>query len=121
MMIHFADVMFCKIVTQISIKFCGHQSSNWFNDFVTLSPITNDLDKKHPKIYLLILFLFVLISSRFTHTALSSYMLESHPMPIPEPKFPFATKVHSLKSSYLHVQNAILIEDFCHYVTVVSC
>ncbi len=44
-MIHFADVVFCKILTQISFDFRNHQSSNWFNNFVILPPISNDLDK----------------------------------------------------------------------------
>ncbi len=50
-MIHFADVVFCKILTQISIDFWNHQSSNWFINFVVLPPILNDLDKKHLKEY----------------------------------------------------------------------
>ncbi len=48
-MIHFADVVFCKILTQISLDFRNHQSSNWFNNFVILPPFSNDLDKKHLK------------------------------------------------------------------------
>ncbi len=48
-MIQFADVVFSKILTQISIDFRNHQSSNWFNNFVILPPISNDLDKKHFK------------------------------------------------------------------------
>ncbi len=48
-MIHFADVAFCKILTQISLDFRNHQSSNWFNNFVILPPFSNDLDKKHLK------------------------------------------------------------------------
>ncbi len=50
-MIHFADVVFWKILTQISIDFRNHQSLNWFNNFVMLPPISNDLDKKHFKKY----------------------------------------------------------------------
>ncbi len=45
-MIHFADVVFCKILTQTSVDYQSHQSSNWFNNFVMLPPISNDLDKK---------------------------------------------------------------------------
>ncbi len=48
-MIHFADMVFCKILTQISIDFWNCQSSNWFNNFVILPLISNDLDKKHLK------------------------------------------------------------------------
>ncbi len=48
-MIHFAVVGFCKILTQISLDFRNHQSSNWFTNFVILPSISNDLDKKHLK------------------------------------------------------------------------
>ncbi len=49
MMIHFADVVFCKILTQIFLDFRNNQSSNWFNNFVILPLFLNDLDKKHLK------------------------------------------------------------------------
>ncbi len=45
-MIHFADVVFCKKLSQISIDFRNHQSTNWFYNFVILAPILSDLDKK---------------------------------------------------------------------------
>ncbi len=43
-LIPFADAVFFKVLTQISIEFCGHQSWNWFNNFVIIPPIPNDLD-----------------------------------------------------------------------------
>ncbi len=72
MIILFADVIFCEILTQTSIAFHGHQSSNWFNNSVILPPIPNDLDKYNPKNIL-----FILVSS---HSALPSDKWESHPM-----------------------------------------
>ncbi len=48
MVIHFADVVVCKILTQISIEFRDHQSPSWFNNSVIIPPIPNDLEKKHP-------------------------------------------------------------------------
>ncbi len=48
-MIQFADVVFYKTLTQISIDFQNHQSLNWFNNFVKLPPIFNDIDKQHPQ------------------------------------------------------------------------
>ncbi len=46
---HFADVVFCEVLTCIFIKCCGHQSSNWFENSLILSSIPNDLDKNNPK------------------------------------------------------------------------
>ncbi len=36
MMIHCADVVFCKI---LALEICDHQSSNWFNNSVMLPSI----------------------------------------------------------------------------------
>ncbi len=51
-------MVFCKILTQISIWFGNLQSSNWFKNSVILFPIPDDLNKNSPKMYFLTPFLF---------------------------------------------------------------
>ncbi len=73
--IHFADVAFSKILPWISIDFCNHWSSIWFNNSMILPAILNDVDKNTFKNILFHTLPF--LSVQVSHTVLFHLICES--------------------------------------------